>query len=124
MAGSGRVAVTDYESITGTSVHQHADRNLDGDYAVWDRFGRVKQSYWRLSAGAGTYKDQIRYGYDYARNRTYCDIDSGVYATDDQDQVYTYDGLHRLKTYDEGTLSGSTISGTPGAIASDVCARF
>ncbi len=27
----------------------------------------------------------------------------------------TCDGLHRLKTFDTGTLSGSTITGTPGS---------
>ncbi len=29
-----------------------------------------------------------------------------------KDQAYAYDGLDRLKSYDGGTLSGTTITGT------------
>ncbi len=40
-------------------------------------------------------------------------IPSSLYGTDDRDQVYAYDGLLRLATFDEGTESGGSISGTP-----------
>ena len=36
-----------------------------------------------------------------------------MYATNDRDQTYAYDGLQRLKNYRQGTLSGASISGTP-----------
>jgi hypothetical protein len=41
------------------------------------------------------------------------DIPSSLYAADNRDQVYAYDGLQRLADMDEGTLSGSAIGGTP-----------
>ena len=49
----------------------------------------------------------------YAGNRLTRDIPSSLYSTNDRDQAYTYDGLLRLKTFKEGTLSGTSISGTP-----------
>ena len=38
-----------------------------------------------------------------------------IYPTDNMDQAYTYDGLHRLLTSQVGTLSGTTITGTPAS---------
>jgi RHS repeat-associated protein len=58
-------------------------------------------------------RDQFDYTYDAAGNRLSRDIPSSLYATNNRDQVYTYDSLHRLATYDEGTKSGTSISGTP-----------
>ena len=81
----------------------------DKDYDGLDRFGRVKDQYWD---GYGTTSDvdRFHYGHDYAGNRTYRDIDSAIYGTDDNDQTYDYDGLHRLKDYQQGTYSGGSIS--------------
>ena len=45
--------------------------------------------------------DQVDYTYDFAGNRLTRDIPSSLYATNDRDQKYTYDGLHRLKTYEQ-----------------------
>ncbi|WP_157605111.1 HNH endonuclease [Schlesneria paludicola] len=83
-----------------------------GTYKGRDRFGRVVDHYWKGS-GSTPDADRFRYGYDYASNRVYKDIDSSIYATNTKDEAYTYDGLHRLSTTKVGTLSGSTISGTP-----------
>jgi len=63
--------------------------------------------------GASSVVDQVDYTHDYAGNRLTRDIPSSLYGTDDKDHAYSYDDLHRLKTYDKGTLSGSSISGTP-----------
>ena len=88
---------------------------VNGDpYDGFDRFGRVKDQYWGGYGGTADV-DRFKYDYDFASNRIYRDIDSAIYSTNNKDQAYTYDGLHRLLTSDEGTLSGSTISGTPGA---------
>ncbi|WP_010584091.1 RHS repeat domain-containing protein [Schlesneria paludicola] len=83
-----------------------------GTYAGRDRFGRVVDHYWKGS-GTTADADRFRYGYDYASRRVFKDIDSSIYATNTKDEAYTYDGLHRLSTTKVGTLSGSTISGTP-----------
>jgi len=91
--------------------------NLDGsggnsNFNAFDRFGReVKREWW--SYGTNTFRDRFEYALDYAGNRLSRDIPTTVYATNDRDQVYGYDGLQRLKAFDEGTLSGSSISGTP-----------
>jgi RHS repeat-associated protein len=39
--------------------------------------------------------------------------DLAIYPTEQMDQAYTYDALHRLLTSRVGTLSGTTIGGTP-----------
>ncbi len=83
-----------------------------GTYAGRDRFGRTVDQYWK-GFGSTSDADRVHYGYDYVSSRTYRDIDSAIYATNDQDQAFTYDGLHRLGTLQQGTLSGTTISGTP-----------
>jgi hypothetical protein len=83
-----------------------------GTYAGLDRFGRVIDQYWKGS-GSTADVDRIHYAYDYADNRRYRQIDAAIYPTDNQDQAYTYDGQRRLLTSQAGTLSGTTISGTP-----------
>jgi hypothetical protein len=89
-------------------------QGTSGTYAGLDRFGRVVDQYWK-GYGSTSDADRIHYGYDYAGSRTYRDIDSAIYSTNDKDQAYTYDGLHRLETLQQGTLSGSSISGTPAS---------
>jgi RHS repeat-associated protein len=85
-----------------------------GTYAGLDRFGRIVDQYWAGFSGTSDV-DRIRYAYDYAGNRTYRQIDPAIYPTENMDQAYTYDGLHRLLTSQVGTLSGTTISGTPAS---------
>ena len=108
-SGGGRTAVTTYPE---PDIHQHADRNDDAVYGLWDRFGRVAQAYWRPTTGTGSnYLDRIDYTYDYAGNRTSRNVRvdeiSGA-SLDERDQDYTYDGLHRLSDTDQGTASNST----------------
>ncbi|MEM8672221.1 MAG: RHS repeat-associated core domain-containing protein, partial [Planctomycetota bacterium] len=107
--GGGRVAVSAY---TQPDIHQHADRDGDGDYEIWDRFGRVMQSCWRPTTGSGAnYLDRVDYGNDRTGNRTYRNIRvdqiSGA-TTDQRDQAYSYDGLDRLIDTDEGTSNDTT----------------
>jgi len=83
-----------------------------GTYAGLDRFGRIVDQYWAGFGGTSDV-DRIHYAYDYAGDRVYRQIDPAIYATENMDQAYTYDGLRRLLTSQVGTLSGTTISGTP-----------
>jgi hypothetical protein len=55
----------------------------------------------------------VTYTYDYAGNRLTRDIPSGLYATDDHDHQYTYDGGHRLTYSKRGTLSSGSIAAPP-----------
>ncbi|HEV8072384.1 MAG TPA: RHS repeat-associated core domain-containing protein [Planctomycetaceae bacterium] len=85
-----------------------------GTYAGFDRFGRIVDQYWAGFSGV-TDVDRVHYAYDYAASRTYRQIDPAIYPTENMDQAYTYDGLHRLLTSQVGTLSGTTITGTPAS---------
>lgn len=109
-AGS-RLAVAAYPQPTFKLDHFEG---TTGTYAGLDRFARVVDQYWK-GTGSTSDVDRIHYAYDYAGNRTYRDIDSAIYSTNNRDQAYTYDGLHRLLTSQVGTLSGTTISGTPAS---------
>ena len=64
-----------------------------------DRFGRVKNMLWGSS---GSPKSQTQHTYDYAGNR----LSRDVHGTTAYDQSYAYDGLHRLKSTDQGNWNG------------------
>ena len=88
-----------------------------GSYGGFDRFGRIVDQKWQIET-AGTVKDEYKYGYDAAGNRTYRENTIRHTAGDAPklDEYYTYDGLDRLTNVDRGTLTGtpySGISGTP-----------
>ncbi len=85
-----------------------------GTYAGLDRFGRIVDQYWAGFGGTSDV-DRIHCAYDYTGNPAYRQIDPAIYPAEDMDQAYTYDGLHRLLTSKVGTLSGTTISGTPAS---------
>ena len=110
-AAGSRLAVATYPQ---PSFKLDRFQGTSGTYAALDRFGRIVDQYWK---GVGTTPDADRthYAYDYAGRRIYRQIDTTIYPTDNRDQAYTYDGLSRLLTSQVGTLSGTTISGTPAS---------
>jgi RHS repeat-associated protein len=107
--GGGRPAIVD---MPQPKVKLDHFQGTSGTYAGWDRFGRTRQQY-RTGYSGTANVDRIYYDYDDASNRLYSDIDSAIYSGNNRDQAYSYDSAHRLKTFDQGTLSGTTISGTP-----------
>jgi RHS repeat-associated protein len=102
--GGGRPARILYEA---PQVEALLGVDVSPDYEFLDRFGRVTTRDWRR---LGTPRDQVFYTYDFAGNRLSRDIPASLYATNDQDQAYTYDGGHRLLHVDQGTWNGSTIT--------------
>jgi RHS repeat-associated protein len=88
-----------------------------GTYAGLDRFGRIVDQYWAGFSGTSDV-DRIHYAYDYSGARIYRQIDPVLYPTHNLDQAYTYDSVHRLATSQVGSLSGTTISGTPATAES------
>jgi RHS repeat-associated protein len=75
-------------------------------YRGLDRFGRVKDSYWR-DYGASADADRIKYGYDRMASRTY--REQTVDTNSNYDELYSYDLIQRLKSLrlkslDRGTL--------------------
>jgi YD repeat-containing protein len=95
-----------------TYVKQGAEADADaGDkYTGLDRFGRVVDQRW-IKTGNGTHTDRFGYGYDRDSNRTYRDnLVNTAFG-----ELYTYDGLNQLASFDRGTLNTNKdgISGTP-----------
>ena len=86
------------------------DFGTAGEYAGFDRLGRVVDHRW-YDYGADEVRDQYRYGYDRASNRPY--RENTVAST--KDEFYTYDGMNRLAAFDRGDLNAgkTAISGTP-----------
>ncbi len=121
-SGTG-LAVYDYNgavSRMAIATYPQPSLKLDhfegtsGTYAALDRFGRIVDQYWSGFGGTADV-DRTHYAYDYASRRVYRQIDPAIYPTENMDQAYTYDGLNRLLTSQVGTLTGTTISGTPAS---------
>jgi RHS repeat-associated protein len=119
-SGTG-LAVYDYNgagSRLAIATYPQPSFNLDhfegtsGTYAGLDRFGRIIDQYWAGFGGTSDV-DRTHYAHNYAGDRIYRQIDPAIYPTENMDQAYTYDALHRIATSQVGTLSGTTISGTP-----------
>jgi len=120
-SGNPGAAVSEYTYLgLGTMVIEdfpEPDVKLDywggtsGTYAGFDRFGRVVEQRWVKYNGTPVDRDKYTYGYDRASNRNYRENTT----TTGKDEYYTYDGMHRLKSFDRGDLNaGKTgISGTP-----------
>ena len=120
--GTGRLVKTGYET-TGSSgtVSMHADRDDNGEYGNWDRFGRVTTMAWmeedEPNWGAATKYEYYKHNYDLAGNRTTRNnwthwIVGTSSNQDNYDQEYFYDNLHRLKNYEQGDAhdSGGSIN--------------
>ena len=90
-------------------VKVNHDSGTAGEYAGFDRFGRIVDQLW-YDYGASANRDQFTYGYDRASNRLYREHTgaSGL------DEFYTYDDMNRLATAERGDLNANkdAITGT------------
>jgi RHS repeat-associated protein len=100
----GRVVRTFYDT---PALAGQYDADGNGTYEFLDGFGRIVTRDWRVGASL---RDQVTYTYDFAGNRLSRDIPTSLYATNDQDQAYTYDCGHRLLHVDQGTWNGTSIT--------------
>jgi RHS repeat-associated protein len=92
-----------------TYIKASGEGNGDaGDqYTGLDRFGRVVDQRWRTSS---VEKDRYQYGYDRNGNRLYRDnLVNTAFG-----ELYAYDNLNQLTSFDRGTLNGSK-NGLTGA---------
>ena len=90
-------------SLTGTN-----DPDTGDIYAGLDRFGRIKDCRWR-NTSEDTDIVRLEYGYDRDSNRLWRQDDIARSLSKNFDELYTYDGLQRLKTMQRGLLdSGHT----------------
>ncbi|NUQ66081.1 MAG: RHS repeat-associated core domain-containing protein, partial [Pirellulales bacterium] len=105
--GLGTMVVEDYPE---PQVKLDYDSGTAGEYAGFDRFGRLVDHLWR-DYGAGVDRDRYTYGYDRASNRLYRENTTAS----GKDEFYGYDGMNQLKTFDRGDLNAqkTAISGTP-----------
>jgi RHS repeat-associated protein len=103
--GTSRLISVDYPQIGLKLDYSQAATN--GTYVGLDRFGRIADQYWKQTSAD---IDRFKYEYDYASSPKFKDN----LLTNDRDQLYAYDGLHRLTTYDQGQLESGAI-GSPVA---------
>ncbi len=105
--GLGRIVLEDYPE---PEVRLDYDSGTPGDYAGFDRFGRVIDHRWYAYA-ASTDRDRYNYGYDRASNRLYRENT----LTTGRDELYGYDQVNRLIGFQRGELNANKdgIIGTP-----------
>ncbi|WP_233216293.1 hypothetical protein [Blastopirellula marina] len=82
------------------------DADTGDIYSSLDRFGRVKDNRW-YDYGSSADVDRIKYGYDRASNRIWRQNVVANSHSEPFDELYHYDGVHRLKAMSRGTLNGS-----------------
>ncbi len=73
-------------------------------YSGFDRFGRVKDNRW-YDYGTSSDVDRIKYGYDRASNRIWRQNVVADALSEPFDELYGYDGVHRLKEMARGILN-------------------
>ena len=89
-------------TLVGTAGGNDPDT---GDiYRGFDRFGRIKDSYW-YNYGGSADVDRIKYGYDRNGNRTYRENTVATANSAYFDEQYIHDLLDRLKHMDRGRLT-------------------
>ena len=113
--GLGIIVVVDYTEpdVKYTLVDLSGSNDPDtGDiYAGLDRFSRVKDCRW-YDYGHTTDTVRLKYGYDRASNRLWRADLVGQSLSKYFDELYSYDGLHRLKDMQRGLLNGSETAVT------------
>ncbi len=95
---------------------------VTGDiYEGLDLFGRIKDVIWTSTGGSSSSSssssggpnvvERIQHGYDQAGNRLW--RKELADPTETHDELYTYDGLYRLKDMQRGTLTADETAITP-----------
>ncbi len=106
--GMGNFVIVDYTEpdtkwtlvdLTGTT-----DPATGDIYSGLDRFGRVKDNRW-FDYGSSADSDRIKYGYDRASNLIWRENVVADALSEPFDELYDYDGAHRLKEMSRGTLN-------------------
>ncbi|MBX3444951.1 MAG: RHS repeat-associated core domain-containing protein [Planctomyces sp.] len=84
--------------------------------AMLDRFSRIKDSCW-YNDGTSADADRIRYGYDRASNRLWRENAVAAAQSRNFDELYSHDGLHRLKDLRRGRLNTGRTALTTNTFA-------
>jgi len=87
--------------LTGTN-----DPDTGDIYSGLDRFGRIKDNRW-YNYDAEVDVDRLQYGYGRASSRLWQSNLVAQSLSNEFDELYGYDGIHRLKTMGRGLLNGT-----------------
>jgi len=105
--GLGRVIDTQYQE-PAVELSHHGLITVNGEsvasYDGLDRFDRVIDHHWHAGS---TDLSRIKYGYDRASNRVWREDTVAGAAGKHFDELYAYDGLHRLQNAQRGSLNAN-----------------
>ncbi len=101
--GGGEAVVTDYQQ---PDLKLNLYGGTSGTYAGLDRFGRTIDHLWD---GYNSTSDavQIKYGHDYAGNRSWREDVIAENNSQNHDELYIYDALDRLTSIERGEINGT-----------------
>jgi RHS repeat-associated protein len=108
--GIDRLVSTDYVVPDVLRTMRALDGAGANDYNGWNHFGEPIKNAWYDYSSSNVLLDRFEYTYDHAGNRLSRDIPSGLYATNDRDETYAYDGLQRLAQTNLGTFASGFIA--------------
>jgi len=113
--GLGQFVMVDYTEpdVKYTQVNLAGTNDPDtGDiYSGWNRFGRTKDCRW-YDYGHSTDLVRLQHGYDRTSDRLWRADLIAQSLGKNFDELYSYDGLHRLKDMQRGLLNGSSTAVT------------
>ncbi len=99
----GRMVITDYQQ---PDLKLNLYGGTSGTYTGLDRFGRTIDHFWD---GYNSTSDavQIKYGHDYAGNRTWREDVIAENNSQNYDELYIYDALERLTSIERGEINST-----------------
>ncbi len=109
--GASAVVTVDYSQPT-VKYNLATGSTVATRYAGMDIFSRTATAYWQYYGSSPSDLVEINHTYDLVGNRTSREdvIAKAQTPAVDLDEVYTYDGLHRLYDLTRGLLSGGSIT--------------
>lgn len=79
-------------------------------YPGIDKFGRIVDLHWKKDSGGTPDRVRLQYGYDRASNRKFRKDMIARSIPEPFDELYKYDGVHRLTWFGRGTLDTGDAS--------------
>ncbi|WP_428305401.1 RHS repeat-associated core domain-containing protein [Lacipirellula sp.] len=110
--GLGQFVIEKYPEPSTDVEYTLVTSSGSNPYAGMDRFGRIVDLQWKQGS---TELVRLGYGYDRAGNRTYRRDEVARTNSAFFDELYGYDGLNRLTSFDRGLLNGANtgLTGSP-----------
>jgi len=90
------------------------DPSAPGTYPGLDQFGRVVDLLWQNTA-TGAALERVQHGYDRAGNRLWRQCPVATAAGQNFDELYSYDGVNQLRSFQRGSLAGGQTAIASGS---------